>query len=231
MGSIIRAAVFGLVASAGILAAAPVPPNPGDTEVSLPAAKLLRHRQVQKALTLSAEQRIGIIDGLADLDEGYNRRVNALLKRPDATDEALGKLEAERAAATGKFFRRIAAKTLTAEQRTRLRQLDRRLRGPAAAADPAVQAALQLTAAQKKTAADLATKLREKANAYLEKFGNDDADNLKEELLKSRAEAAKTLDAALTPDQRAAWKGLLGPPVAGIDPVALWLGELEEDDQ
>lgn len=231
MRSINRAAVLVLVASAGVAAAAPVPAKPDDTEVSLPAAKLLRHRKVQKALTLSAGQRIAVIDGLADLDEDYNRRLNALLKRPGATDEALEKLEAERAVATGKFFRRIAAKTLTAEQRTRLRQLDRQLRGPAAAADPAVQAALQLTAAQKKTAAGLAKQLREKANAYLEKFGNDDADNLKEELLKYRAEAAKTLEAALTADQRAGWKGLLGPPVAGIDPVALWLSELEEDDQ
>ena len=231
MGSIHRAGVFLLVASAGMLAAAPVPPKPNDTEVSLPAAKLLRHRKVQKALNLSAEQRIAVIDGLADLDEDYNRRLNALLKRKDATDEALEKLEGQRDAATGKFFRRIASKTLTAEQRTRLRQLDRQLRGPAAAADPAVQAALQLTAAQKKTAADLAGQLRLKAIAYLDKFGHDDADNLKEDLLKFRSAAAKTLDAVLTPDQRAAWKALLGPPVSGIDPVALWLSELEETDQ
>lgn len=192
MGSARGAACYGLVLWAGVAAAAPVPVAPprGDTAVSPSAAKLLRHRAVQRELRMSAAQRAAVGEKVA------------------------------RAPA--------AAKVLTPGQRARLRQLDRQVRGPAALADPDVETELKLTDAQRRLAADLLKRLDDRTAAYLAIFGNDDADNLKEDVLVFRAAAMKTIERTLTAGQREAWRALLGPPAADLDVIQLWLAVLEE---
>ncbi|MDB5309740.1 MAG: hypothetical protein JWO38_3942 [Gemmataceae bacterium] len=227
-----RSAVWLVLVVAAGAAAAPIPavPKPADDEMTLPAAKLLRHRKVQKELRLSADQRVAIIDGLADLDEEHGKKLVALLKQPDPPEEALDKLEQEKTAAAEKFFKHTAMKELTPAQRARLRQIDWQVRGPAAFADPRVEHALRLTDGQKKTVADLVDQLQDKTDRYVDKLGNDDSDNLKEDLLQFRAEAMKKLETALTAKQRDTWKVILGEPAKGLDPTELWLTSTEEAD-
>ncbi|MBA4068148.1 MAG: hypothetical protein C0501_31495 [Isosphaera sp.] len=210
--------------------AAPAPAPKPDEPVPAAAARLLKYRKVQKELKMSAEQRIAIVDGLEDVEEAFEKALDVLDKMPNAPDEAFDKLEKERAKGVAKVLADAAAKGLTPAQRSRLRQIDRRLRGPAAFADPAVQTALGLTDAQKKAAADLAEKATAHAERYLDTLGNDNHEAVKKEVLAFRADGAKGFVAALTADQQATWKAMLGDPVTGFDPDELWFAVFSDED-
>ncbi|HEY3787988.1 MAG TPA: hypothetical protein VGL71_03995, partial [Urbifossiella sp.] len=121
-----------LVLFAGISVAAPVPkpPKTAAEEPPLSAVKLLMLRKVQKELKLSAEQRIAILDGLADLDDDFTKKQMMLLKTPNPTQEPFEKLEKERRESSMKFLKTTTAKVLSPSQRTRLKQIDRQIRGP-----------------------------------------------------------------------------------------------------
>lgn len=215
--------------------AAPVPPPPsGPDEVSPAAAKLLKLRRVQKELKLTPEQRVVIIDALGDIDENYEKKFNDLLRKPGFPNDQVGdqieKLDQERQKATEKALTDAAAKTLTPLHRTRLRQIDWQVRGPAAFQDPLVVKALTLTDKQQEKVAALVELIEDKIDAYLDARGDPDEDKKKKDLLAARDQALKDIAAALTADQRAIWKGMLGDPVTGFDVIEQWLALVEEGD-
>ena len=230
MGSARALACILMVAGAACAAPVPALPKNADDDASLTAVKLLKNRKIQKELKLNAEQRIAIVDGLADIDESIDKMRTALLKQPNPTPDKFEKLEKESQDAKVKLLKATAAKTLTPGQRSRLKQITRQIHGPESFNDPALQKLLAFTDAQKKAVATFEKQLEEKITSYLSLLGNDDSDNRKEELLKFREESLKTLVAGLAMDQREVWKSLLGEPVKGFDAIELWFTLLEEDD-
>jgi hypothetical protein len=208
---------------------APVPskPKPDDT-VSPAAAKLLQHRKVQKELKLTAEQRIVILDGLADIDEEFEKKTNELARQPNPPDEAYDKLEQERDKAIEKVLTDSATKSLSAGQRGRLRQLDWRVRGAAAFTDPRVEKKLQLTEAQKKKAADIVERVNSELNRYLENADDENSNQHKADLFSFRKDRLKEMVETLTADQKAAWTELLGEAPTGFEVEDLWL-KIEQD--
>lgn len=211
--------------------AAPVPATTGgDDTVPPAAAKLLRFRKVQKELMMTAEQRIALVDALEDIDENYEKEITRILKLPNAPDEALDKADQNRRKAIEKLMTETAAKSLSAGQRTRLRQIDWQLRGPAAFTEARVEKALQLTDDQKKAAAALAERQQQMAEQYLDQIGSDTEEKLKADLFAFRKEATMKFVTSLKPDQRDAWKAMLGEPVKGFDVHELWLQVIEEED-
>jgi hypothetical protein len=213
------------------LAAAPVPaaPKPDDS-VSASATKLLQHRKIQKELKLSAEQRIVILDGLADIDEEYEKKLIELSRMPNPNEECYDKLDKEQQKQRDKLLTDTATKTLTAAQRTRLQQLDFWLRGPNAFTDPKVEKKLVLTDAQKKKATEVA----ERMNGQLERFINGDCDEeetkRRADLFKFRKDRLKEMEDALTADQKTAWTAMLGAAPTGFVIEDLWLKIEEELD-
>jgi hypothetical protein len=217
--------------AASLAGAAPVPAGPkGEDPVTPATAKLLTHRKVQKELKMTAEQRIGLVDGLADIEEEFEKRLNKLVALPNPPQEEFDKLEREQMKAVEKLVTDTAEKALTAIQRTRLRQIECQLRGPAAFADARVQKLLNLTGDQKEAAAALAENAKSRAELYLAKLGDDDEEMVKAEYLKFRKESVKKFTDLFTPDQRDTWKALLGDPVKGFDVEELWLKIVEEED-
>jgi hypothetical protein len=219
-----------LILLGGIVSAAPVPmAKPTTDAVPDPAAKLLKNRKVQKELKLSAEQRIAIVDGLEDISEAIDKKRDKLLKGGNFTPDVFEKLEKEHQEKIDKFLQTTAAKKLSEAHRTRLKQIDRQVRGPAALQDPATAKLLSLTEEQKKKVAAAVKQLEERVDGYVSQMGNDDADNLKEEIVKYRKETMTTLFAGFTADQKEIWKSLLGEPAA-LDPLELWFSLIEADE-
>lgn len=207
--------------------AAPVPAAPkADGTLGASAPKLLEHRKVQKELKLSAEQRIGIIDAIEDVEETFEPKFEALGKLENPPEDAYDKLFREQAKAVEKVLTEAVTK-LTPAQRARLRQLDLHVRGPVAFADPAVANALKLTDDQKKKAAEVEEQVRDAVDKFLDGFGDDDEATRKAKLFALRAAQLKELVNGLTKEQQEAWSGLYGPKPA-FDADALWL-RIEED--
>jgi hypothetical protein len=209
-------------------AAAPVPAEPkADDSVSPSATLLLQHRKIQKELKMTADQRIVIVDGLADIEEEYDKKMEALARKPETTDEEYEKLDQERQKGTEKFLAG-AATNLTAAQRARLRQLDLWVRGPAAFTDPQVEKKLLLTDAQKKKATEAVERTKEELKRYFDGLGNENDDMRKKTLFEFRKARLKELENALTNDQKTAWAALLGDAPSGFVVDELWL-KIEED--
>ncbi len=215
----------------GRACAAPVPPTPkADDSVPASASRLLQHRKVQKELKLSAEQRIRIVDELADLDDEHEKKINELVRMPNFNEEEFDKLSKEYQKKTDKVLAETAAKALTAPQRGRLRQLDLWVRGPTAFADPAVAKALALTDAQKKKAVEVAEQMKEEIERFIDGAGDDNDDKRKARLFEFRKTQLKELEATLTADQKTTWGTLLGPAPTGFAVDELWLKIEEEMD-
>jgi len=210
--------------------AAPVPAGPKDDSVAASAARLLKYRKVQKELRMTAEQRVTLIDALEDMKEDYEKKVIQIANMPNRPDDAFDKLDAEHAKAFEKLVGDTAEKQLTPAQRTRLRQIDWQLRGPAAFADPRVQKLLSLTDDQKEAAAALAEQAKGKAELYLNSIGDDNEEKVKAEVLAARKEAVKKFTATFTADQRDTWKAVLGDPVTGFDADELWFKVIDDED-
>lgn len=212
--------------------AAPVPPQPKlDDTVSASAIKLLQQRKVQKEIKMSAEQRVAIFDGMADIEEDYEKKITELSKMPNAPEEAFDKLDKDRQKAVEKLLTDAATKGLNATQRTRLRQLDWRLRGPIVFNDEQIAKKLQLTDAQKKKAADIAERMKGEVDRYFDALGmGNDIDKAKKDLFASRKDRLKEMVDALTADQKTAWTGMLGEDVVGFALDDLWLKVEEEMD-
>ena len=212
-------------------AAAPVPHAPkADDSVSESASRLLANRKIQKELKLSAEQRLAILDGIADLDEEHEKKINELTRMPNFDNDAFDKLNAARQKQSDKLLAGLAAKSLTAAQRVRLQQLDYRLRGPSAFADPRVEKKLVLTDAQKKLAKDAAERMSAELNRYLDGNGDETQDKRKAELFDFRKARMKDVLGALTADQKVAWELMLGVAPTGFEIDELWLKVEEETD-
>jgi hypothetical protein len=226
--AILSAAIALLVAPAAL--AAPVPAGPKDDAVSVSAARLLKYRKVQKELKMTAEQRVALIDALEDIEEDYEKKIDRLAKMPNAPDDAFDKLDREHRKAVEKLVSDTAEKQLTPAQRTRLRQIDWQLRGPAAFADPRVQKLLNLTDDQKEAATALAEQAKAKAELYLSSIGDENEEKVKAEVLASRKEAVKKFTDSFTADQRDTWKAALGDPVKGFDVEELWLKVIDDED-
>jgi hypothetical protein len=209
---------------AGSLSAAPVPKQPPpDDSVSPSAVRLLEHRKIQKELKMTAEQRIVIYDGLADIEEDYEKKIDQLVQNPNIPDEAFEKLDKDREKAIEKLLNDTATKGLTAAQRTRLRQLDCRLRGAVAFTDPQVEKKLQLTEEQKKKATEIAERMNGEVDRYFENLGNEDIAKQKANMFAFRKERLAEMEKLLTADQKMAWKNLLGEAPTGFDVDELWL--------
>ena len=220
------------------LLAAPVPPAPRADDALAPSAvRLLQHRKVQKELKMTAEQRLAILDGLADLGEEHDKKVEAVAQMQNTPDDAFDKLDKEHKKGVDKLLGDAAAKSLGAPQRKRLQQLDWQVRGVAAFADPVVEKTLRLTDAQKKKAAELVGRQKSVADDFLDgggpipgggNGGGDDDAKRKTELFAKRKEFLKQMEDALTADQKAGWTTLLGTAPTGIAIDDLWL-KIEED--
>jgi hypothetical protein len=213
--------------------AAPVPPQPKpDDSVSASAVKLLQHRKVQKELKMTAEQRVTIFDGLADIEEDYEAKIEVLARMPNPPEEAYDKLDKDRQKATEKLLTDSATKSLSGVQRTRLRQLDWRLRGAAAFTDPQVDKKLQLTDAQKKKAADIVERIKGEVSRYFDNLGNGNGDDAKakKDLFAYRKDRLKEMVDALTDDQKTAWTDMIGEDTKGFALDDLWLKVEEEMD-
>lgn len=217
------------LALAPVVGAAPVPAGPkGDDAPAASAIKLLEQRKVQKELKMTAEQRIALVDGLADLEEEYEKKIEALVVPPNGGDELFEKLEQDRRKGVEKLLTDAVTKSLTAAQRKRLQQLDWHVRGVAAFADPRVAKALQLTEAQQKKAAELAERQKGAADRFFDNPLNEDDAKRKTDLFASRKDFQKQMEDALTADQKTGWKALLGDAPAAFDAAQLWL-KIEED--
>jgi hypothetical protein len=211
------------------LAAAPVPATPKpDDSVSASASKLLQHRKIQKELKMSAEQRIVVLDGLADIDEEYEKKVLELSRMPNPAEEDYDKLDKARQKQTDKLLTDTVTKSLTAPQRARLRELDCWLRGPTAFTDPQVEKKLQLTEQQKKKATDVVERMKVEFQRYLEGDGEEDAK--RKALFDFRKARLKEMEDALTADQKTAWTAMLGAAPTGFVVEELWLKIEEELD-
>jgi hypothetical protein len=213
--------------------AAPVPmgPKAEDEAVPYPVAKLLKHRKVQKELKMTAEQRITLVDAMEDLEEEYQKQVTKLDKMPNAPDEAYDKLDVERQKSHEKLYTSTADKSLTAAQRSRLRQIDWQVRGPAAFADAKVQKTLQLSDDEKKAAAELVERLKEHAERYLDIAGDDGEEKVKEEISTFRKDSTRKFLNSLTADQRAAWAAMIGEPVKGFNVEEMWFKIVDDEEQ
>lgn len=227
-----RVSLFAAALLAAPLAAAPVPMGPKQPDDPVPpaTAKFLKYRKVQKELKMTAEQRINLIDALEDIEEDHAKKVAVLDKMPNAPDDAFDKLDKERAKAVEKLMTTTADKDLNATQRARLRQVGWQLRGPAAFADAGLQKQLQFTDAQKKKAADLAERVTEQTDRYLDALGDDDEAKVKAEVVEFRKAEVKKFVDAMTANQRDAWKQLVGEAVKSFDVDELWFASVEEDD-
>ena len=82
--------------------------------------------------------------------------------------------------------------------------------GRVASFDSVVVKELRLRDDQIKAAGELVKRLEVKIDRYLNQLGNDDSDNLKNELLTFRKDALTTLDRLLTEEQRTSWKAAVG---------------------
>jgi hypothetical protein len=208
---------------ATLLPAAPVPKAPkADDPLPSSALRLLWERQVQKELKMSAEQRIVFLDGLADLQEAYVKKLDDLENMPNPPDDAFGKFEREHRDGVMKLLSDVV-KDMTDAQRSRLRQLDWRLRGAAAFTDPRVEKSLQLTDAQKRTASEQAERLTKELSRYFSGQIDGDVTKARGDLLALRKETLKQMDAALTAEQKTAWTAMLGDEPTGFKADELWL--------
>ncbi|MBY0460688.1 MAG: hypothetical protein K2V38_25500, partial [Gemmataceae bacterium] len=180
---------------------------------------------------------IALVDGLADIEEAHDKKIEALVRQPNPPEDAFEKLDKEQRQATDKLLTEAAAKSLTAAQRKRLAQVDLHVRGVAAFADERVAKLLQLTDAQKKIAAQLAKEQRAAAEGFLDGPNApvvrpvvDDEAQRKAELLKTRAGLLKKMTDALTADQKTNWANLLGDAPTAFDVNELWLKVEDEFD-
>lgn len=183
---------------------------------------------MQKELKLTAEQRIVILDGLADLEEEYEKKLDAASRMPNVAEDAFDKLDKEHRKSIDKMLADTAVKSLNANQRKRLHQFDWRIRGVAAFTDPKVEKVLNLTDAQKKKATELAERLKSVADSYFDNLGNDDDAKRKADLFASRKDFLKQMEDTLTADQKTNWTALLGDAATGFVIDDLWL-KIEED--
>lgn len=218
--------------SAWPVAAAPVPAAKlADEAVPLSAARLLPFRKIQKELKLTPAQRIAIVDGLEDLSEAFDKKREQHLHTANPNQEFLDKLDEEQKRETEKFLKTGTTSILTPEARTRLKQINARIRGIEVMLDPAVQKVLGLTDAQKKRIEKAVAEQEEKIESYLNLMGNDSADNLKEDLLKFRTEQAKAIAGGFSTEQKMLWDSLQGEPVKGFDLVEMWITLIEQEDE
>jgi hypothetical protein len=148
-----------------------------------------------------------------------NNQVAGELELSDEQRSALG----ESPASTGVSSR------LTASQLARLRQLERQVLGPAAFADPRILKTLALDTDQQAVVTEILTELEQRVADYLAIFGNDDADNLKAELLACRQRGLARIDRTLSAGQRALWKDLASKPPTSFDPSLYWLYVIVEE--
>jgi hypothetical protein len=222
-------AAFVLFASP--LLAAPVPP-PAKTDdaVSATAVKLLQQRRVQKELKMTAEQRIAIVDGLEDLQEAFEKKLNDISRMPNVPDDAFDKIDQEHQKNIQKLFNETATKSLNATQRTRLQQLDWHIRGVAAFADAKVAKMLQLDEKQQKLATDLRDQQQGAVNNYLDGIGADDDQKRRADLFEQRKKLLKTMEDKLTADQKTAWQTMIGETPKGFQIDEIWLRVEEELD-
>ncbi len=212
--------------------AAPVPPPPKmDDPVPPTTAKLLQHRKIQIELQMTAEQRIILIDRIADIEEEYDNKLKDLFQIPDFPLELFQKVLKDQHRALEKAYT-DSAESLTAVQRWRLRQIDWHLRGAAALTDPLVQEKLQLTAAQKKKTEEIGEQICRDFKRYVERKEIEGA-SAKADLFAVRKDRLKAAERLLTDEQQAAWKRLLGPPPTAfnVDEMWLYIKELESDDE
>jgi len=219
-----------LLFASGALAA-PVPEGPG-AEDSVPpaAARLLQHRQVQKELKLTAEQRLHVIDTLLDIDEEHDKKFEKLLAQPNVPDNQIEAMEREHTQNREKMIADFCVKQLTTAKRTRLRQINWPLRGVEAFKDPRVVKALQLKDAQKEALDALWQQVCTKYEEFQNAPAGEEEDKVKVVLVKLRGEVLKKADEALDPEQRAAWKAMRGEPIAGFNADEFWLKLLADEE-
>lgn len=215
--------------AAPLVLAAPVPVTKTDDTVSLSAAKLLKHRKVQKELKMTAEQRIALVDAQEDIDETYEKEINRLVRMQNVPADSFDLADKQRRKSTEKILTETAEKRINVGQRNRLRQIDWQLLGPAAFTDARIQKGLQLTDDQKKAATALAERQQGLINQFLDQRGDED-EARRSELFTFRADATAKFVNSLKPDQRDAWKAMLGEPVKGFDLNELWLKVIEDDE-
>jgi hypothetical protein len=174
--------------------------------------ELLHDSRVQKELGLSAEQRIAIIDHFEAVDEEYSRKAGSLYP-PSAPvgdfaeeSEKKSQLLLEYAAKRSAKSREELASVIKFPQMTRLLELERRYLGMFAFLEAEVVAELKLTPAQ---VTAVAKAIEEFRKPYEEEFGPRVKPSSRS-ILKVSQPMLDAILKALTPEQQARWKELLG---------------------
>jgi len=202
------------------LAAAPIPRDvPSEAAVETTAARLLFHKSVRKELKLTIPQVTAIVAEMRHLDEARLRRILSIAAGASGDVNPLRRIAIDHEAATRKATLDLANQVLEPSQRQRLRQIDRRLRGPQAFTDASVQSALQFAPVQVDSILATVRTYATEESRYLSGAVDGDDTKLREELLKLRQETLREIEATFTPAQRDAWQALLGPVVVAFDPT------------
>jgi hypothetical protein len=189
------------------------------------ASLCLRDQNVQRELKLDDNDLRQLEKLSVTFAPKYGEQIKKLAKLEAAEASAEQK---KIAAALVVEINKEVAKLLKAEQVTRLKQIDRQLRGAAAYEDPEVQKALGFTVAQNKKLDELRDKYEHKL-ARLRRIAsgvdtpkNDVSDREREELLQTtplqlrriHEQEARNL---LTNEQRDKWNALVGPTFPAKD--------------
>lgn len=202
------------------VAAAPIPRGVStEPAVEPTAARLLFHKSVRKELKLTIPQVTAVVAEMRRLDESRIRRIAAVGEVGTGSENPLRRIAEDHELATRKATIDLANEVLEASQRQRLAQIDRRLRGPLAFRDAAVQSALQFNNEQRDAISALVRTYAAEESRYLSGAVDGDDTKLRDELLALRKETLREIETALSADQRKAWEELLGPVVVAFDPT------------
>jgi hypothetical protein len=200
--------------------AAPIPRGvQTERPVSPSAGRLLFHKTVRKELKLTIPQVTAIVAEMRSLAESRVKRLAVLKELGTDVGDPLEWVAKEHEKNVTTSTANLASQVLEPEQRTRLCQIDRRLRGPGAFLDVEVQLTLELTEEQRAKLGDAARLYLSEEDRYLSGAVDGDDTKLREELLTLREQTLKELEASLAPGQRDSWNALLGPAVVAFDPT------------
>jgi len=202
-------------------AANPVPADSGSV-VPLRVAKLVAYSKVQREIKMTDKQRVTLSDAMEDIEETWVLEMLPERKLPiQVRGPGKSKADEVRDTAFNKLMIDTAEKELTRAQRSRLRQVDYQLRGPAIFADEDLQKILAFDASQREAAQTLGEKANALVIGYL-KSSDEKSDAAKAEYLTFRKESVGRFTSRLNAAQRDTLKELLGEPVRSFDLIELW---------
>jgi RNA polymerase sigma factor (sigma-70 family) len=223
--------------------AAPVPETKKEAkpDVSPSALQLLRNRKVLRELKCTPEQRVTIEDHFDDQAEANQAKGGDVLDiaiapggNPNAAIQQLEAKMKERQEAEAAETKTAVEKVLKSAQLLRLMEIDLQVRGAEAFTDPKVADTLKLTDDQKKAIEDAIEDGKGTRNVGGQAAPLPPApggvvirgmawSTTSAFEPKARKAAYEKAEEALTKEQKATWKKMVGEAVSGFDPHAMWV--------